>query len=121
MSRHTAHLPSSCYEARGFDWEQEPLARPSKEIFVENLAHWMGKRGLKQTQLADAVGVHRAVVHGWVTGRAHPEAKYYDAIADALDIPVASLFEDPTDSRTTGLDIDKAIRMVTEAAKKGSS
>jgi len=97
------------------------VVKPSRLAFAENLTEIMRQTGLSGAELARRIGRTRAAISRWCDGTQEPSFEDKDAIAKALGIPVAKLFEDPTDSRSTGIEIDKAIRMVVEAAKKGSS
>lgn len=120
MTNHTAHFTPHRYAEVGFCGEGD-LVRPSRDNFAENLAEFMRRQEISGAELGRRVGRTRGAIAKWLDGSQEPSFEDKDAIAKALGIPVARLFEDPTDARTTGIEIDTAIRMVVEAAKKGSS
>lgn len=116
MSIFTAVSPRVCYETPLIQWGQA-VARPSRELFMENLNRALQQKGMRPSQLATAIGVDRSVVHAWIKGKAHPEQRYYDRIADALEMPVAHLFLDMTDVRNSGLVADQAFSAIQKIAE----
>lgn len=51
------------------------------------------KKGISQEGLADEAGMHRTYMWGIERGRRNPSLGHLTRIADALDVPLASLFE----------------------------
>lgn len=93
------------------------MAKPSRENFVANLNRLLAEVGIKNADIARKVGVSRATIGRWIDGETQPGYDELDALARVLNKPVSAFFEDPTDDRTTGLEIDKALRMVVEVVK----
>jgi transcriptional regulator with XRE-family HTH domain len=61
--------------------------------FGQKLQLLLDEAGLKQSKLADALGVSRNTVSGWCKGTKTPTIERTYAIADFLDIPVYRLLE----------------------------
>ena len=120
MSINTESLPIKNYEAFGFRSEGDLVGR-CRQNFLRNLKRFMAAKGITNADIAREFGISRSTAGAWVSGGTQPRFEDIDGLAEMLDQPVAAFFEDPSDSRSTGLDLDKAIRMVVEAAKKGSS
>lgn len=103
-------------------WVEGLLAKPnSKELLRKNLNVLMGDKRGENAKLANHVGVDPSVVSNWRTGKNSPEIEKLSRIADYFGLSVAQLFTDPTDIRTTGMDLETALRMVTEAVKKSQT
>lgn len=51
------------------------------------------KKGISQEALADEAGMHRTYMWGIERGRRNPSLGHLTRIADALEVPLASLFE----------------------------
>jgi transcriptional regulator with XRE-family HTH domain len=51
-------------------------------------------RGWSQERLAEESGMHRTYMWGIEQGMRNPSVRHLIRLADALDIPVKSLFED---------------------------
>lgn len=92
--------------------------RPSKELFRENMDRRIRELDITASELAKRVGVHRAVVSNWLSGNSHPEARFYDDIAKALNTVVSKLFEDPTEPESIGMDEDRALRVIEGLVKR---
>lgn len=97
------------------------MVQPSAELFKRHLNEFLGDRHGVNAALARHCGVDPSLVTHWRKGRNLPTIEMLDLIATFVGKPVASFFDDDTDSRLETVDIDKAIKIVTEAAKKGSS
>lgn len=94
-------------------------ARPEEEPLVRNLKALREKRGLTQAALAEAAGLTANGVWMIETGRTHPRQETLQRLADALDAPVAQLFDVPPraipedalasfESLTGGIGIERA-------------
>ena len=116
MSINTAKLPKACYEKRSFRMRR-PLVRPSRDNFAENLKRMMAAKNLRNADIAREFKISRATVGRWVDGASQPDYEAIDRLAKLLGVPVSTLFEDPTDPASTGIQLDKALRMVNEAVK----
>lgn len=61
---------------------------------AERLRHWRAVRGLSLETLATRSGVSRSMISCIERGESNPTAVLLDRLAQALDVPLASLFED---------------------------
>ncbi|MFD0306296.1 helix-turn-helix domain-containing protein [Streptomyces sp. NPDC127119] len=68
----------------------------------EDFGPWLARQlqltRMKQTELAEAVGVTRAAVSAWITGRAEPRTETINKIAEALKLDVGTLHTRTTDT-----------------------
>lgn len=55
-----------------------------RQIFKRELPKYMDRAGMKQVDLAKALGMSKSTVHCWITGKAFPEIDTIQKIADAL-------------------------------------
>ena len=55
-----------------------------RQIFKRELPKFMEKAGMKQIDLAKALGMSKSTVHCWITGKAFPEIDTIQKIADVL-------------------------------------
>lgn len=62
-----------------------------REIFQRNFINLMEKEGITQQQLADEVGVKRATVSAWITGRGYPRANVMERISNFFGIKLSDL------------------------------
>lgn len=62
------------------------------EIFRKNLTFYRKEKGLKQRQLAELSGTNISNIGGYESGKAIPPLPVILKIAEALSIPVDSLF-----------------------------
>jgi transcriptional regulator with XRE-family HTH domain len=71
---------------------------------VEDFGPWLGRQlrraGMSQAQLAESLGLTRAAVSAWITGRAEPREDTKRAIADVLGTDPASLYNRTVDIST---------------------
>jgi transcriptional regulator with XRE-family HTH domain len=112
----TAALPNDCYtDARH---GLEGMARSSKKNFCDNLKRIMQAMDVDGSELARRIKRTPTTVSRWRKGIQEPSFKDMDAIASALGVPVQDLFLDPDDEKTTGIPLDKALMMVTEAVRE---
>lgn len=58
-------------------------------------------RGLRQSDLAERVGLSREAIHTIETGKRRPSTRALWDIAAALDVPAWDLIENPVDLKTT--------------------
>jgi transcriptional regulator with XRE-family HTH domain len=72
---------------------------------VEAFGPWLGRQlrraGISQAQLADRLGLTRAAVSAWITGRAEPREDTKRAIAEVLGTDTASIYNRTADLATT--------------------
>lgn len=73
----------------------------SKEIFAENLRHYMKKKNLTQRELADIVGVSQPTVNEWLMGKKYPRINKIDRMADYFGILKSDLIEDKKNNPTS--------------------
>lgn len=55
-----------------------------RQIFKRELPKYMERAGMKQIDLAKALGMSKSTVHCWITGKAFPEIDTIQRIADVL-------------------------------------
>ena len=55
-----------------------------RQIFKRELPKYMERAGMKQIDLAKALGMSKSTVHCWITGKAFPEIDTIQKIADVL-------------------------------------
>lgn len=68
-----------------------------RQIFKRELPKYMDKAGMKQVDLAKALGMSKSTVHCWITGKAFPEIDTIQRIADAIGCQTDDLIvEKPT-------------------------
>ncbi|MFJ7249144.1 helix-turn-helix domain-containing protein [Kitasatospora sp. NPDC098652] len=69
---------------------------------TEDFGPWLGRqlrrRDMTQAELATAVGVTRAAVSAWITGRATPRPETVRLIADAFGTDLATVYERTSDA-----------------------
>lgn len=58
-----------------------------------NLKEIIKRRGLKQTFLADELGVSKQVFSTWTTGKSKPSLEVAYKIADKLDCSITDIWE----------------------------
>lgn len=66
----------------------------NKEVFWTVLPRYMTIAGMKQTDLAKAVGVSKSTVHCWLARKSFPEIDTIQKIADALNCRTDDLLID---------------------------
>ncbi|MFI6846095.1 helix-turn-helix domain-containing protein [Kitasatospora sp. NPDC050467] len=68
----------------------------------EDFGPWLGRqlrrRDMTQAELATRVGVTRAAVSAWITGRAQPRPETVRQIADAFDTDLTTVYERTSDA-----------------------
>lgn len=113
----TGRSPKACYGVRRCEWE--PVPRPSKQNFRENLRNLIDGAGLDDKAFAKEIGVSPATLSRWLSGTNEPSFEDLDAIANYFEKSAHELFFDPTDKRTSKVDLDTALRIVTAHAHAG--
>lgn len=97
------------------------MAKPSRELFAWNVRQRMERLKLSDAEVARRVGeilgrpISRATVGRWkkTDDGQEPVFEVRDALATVLGLPVAHLYRDATDSRTTaGLEIWEMYEMI---------
>ena len=63
------------------------------KILAQNLRSICREKGIKQRELAAALGVHEATVSMWFSAKSAPEIRTLDPLAKFLGVSVPSLFE----------------------------
>lgn len=63
----------------------------SRDLFRENLAFFMKRAKMNQSQLAKELGVSKATVSCWLSGKAFPRIDTMQEIADCLNCTVSQL------------------------------
>lgn len=65
---------------------------PIDPAFGRRIAQIRTSRGMKQTELAGRLNVHKVTLHGWETGRRRVDPVSIKRIADILGVTVDELF-----------------------------
>jgi transcriptional regulator with XRE-family HTH domain len=98
-----AHSADGWYKpprgARLKNGDLSPLAKATRQAFIDNLMYWLAARGMKAADLAKALGVSPSTISNWKSGINFPSPDQFDRISEALDLPIAFLFWDPSDGR----------------------
>lgn len=68
-----------------------------RQIFKRELPKYMDRAGMKQIDLAKALGKSKSTVHCWMTGKAFPEIDTIQKIADALGCATDDLIVEKTE------------------------
>lgn len=87
-------------------WHKEELLMSRKvigkdeanQIFASNLRKQLETRGLKQSDVADAIGVGQTTFNNWCTGVSSPRRDMLQKLADYLNIDYRVLLSDDSDS-----------------------
>ncbi len=64
-----------------------------RDIFQENLIHFLETRGKTQKDLAEYVGVTKSTVSGWIHGVSYPRADAMEQICNYFGINLSKLVE----------------------------
>lgn len=75
-------------------WGPESMT-DARKIFAANLARLVVRQGFSKSGLAGALKVKTQMVSRWLKGETLP-SKYLEAIAEYLQVPISSLFSEPT-------------------------
>jgi DNA-binding Xre family transcriptional regulator len=116
LLKKATQLPLSWYQSLGLGMERA-LVKPARDNFASNLDNLMTEKNMSDAELARRLHVSRMSVGRWRNGKAPPSFEYLDSIAETLGCSVKDLFTDPTDDRTTGMDLKTALAMVAEVVK----
>lgn len=65
----------------------------NKEIMGQNIAYYLKKKGITQTQLADVIGVSPATVNEWISGKKYPRIDKIEMMAKYFGINKSDLVE----------------------------
>jgi transcriptional regulator with XRE-family HTH domain len=76
-----------------------------RSIFSQNLIRYRKKRGLSQADLAQATGISNRMIGHYEVSSTLPPIEKIEAIAQALDIRPAQLFEDPNGNNQGSVDL----------------
>lgn len=72
-----------------------------RKTIIENMIFYREKRGMKQKELAEAIGVKANTVSTWESGTNAPSLQALYKICKALDISISDLFGKYANERTT--------------------
>lgn len=64
----------------------------TRHIFIQNLKFYRKQAGLTQEKLAEKIGMSTSYIGDMEARERFPSAETIDKIADALDVPVSTLF-----------------------------
>lgn len=88
-----------------------------REIFSENLKHYMKKKGNTQTDLIKALNLSKSTISTWCRGTRLPRMHHMQALADYFDIDKTMLLENTLDKvnlEKNSKDISFLIETITE-------
>ena len=57
------------------------------------LRYWRKQKGLKQTELADLIGMHVTFISLWENGHSVPPRAVMERISEILEKPITMLFD----------------------------
>jgi len=69
-----------------------------RQSLGRNLARLRRENGLSQEAFADVAGLHRTYISGIERGVRNPTITIVQKLADALEVPIAALFDTDADS-----------------------
>lgn len=118
LSRDIAGVPKPCYEPY---WllDEGLLARPSsRKIFGAILKQLVDESPLTQAAIAKAIGVSPGTITHMVKGRSPANLDQLEKLADLFGVPIPYLLGGPRDLSDPKMDINTALRLVTEVVKK---
>jgi len=90
----------------------QPLVRPCRKVFAENLRLLCEKRKTSNAALAEAANVSVAAVTLWLQGERLPRAEQIDKIAAYLNASFVDFFTDSHDARPDQLAYLRAIELI---------
>lgn len=111
------------YSEHVFDWEQalaQPTRHNTRYNFARNLDRLLTEKKIRNAKLASAMDVSKATIGRWRTGEAQPTFDDLDKLCGLLGVAVMELYLDPSDERTTGMDLKTALAMITDAIEKSA-
>ena len=83
----------------------------NKETLAKNLAHYVGRSGRDQREIAEAVGVAPSTFNEWMKGKKYPRIDKIQMLADYFGIRMSDLIEEagenghaPSEPQLTGVD-----------------
>lgn len=66
----------------------------ARELFKDNLNHYLQERGIEQVQIVDALGTTASTVSDWVNGKKYPRVDAMQRLADFLGVRMSDLTGD---------------------------
>lgn len=90
----------------------------SKEVFANNLKHYMESFGKNQREMADIVGVSAPTFNEWIRGKKYPRIDKIEKLAHYFGILKSDLIEERTPEREA---IQKKSSTVADAVLKMKS
>ena len=64
-----------------------------KEVFAENLTHYINKSGKKAVDIAASIGVSKGTFSDWKNGKSIPRTDKFDALCEYFNCSRADLLE----------------------------
>ncbi len=119
-----------CYRVFGLGGRRRPLARPSRQNFAENLTRAQLALGVNKSEFGALLGFSPATIGRWLDAKQEPSFEDKDRLIMALNAvlkerglghiayTVADLYADPTEPKSMGMDIERAMRLLQEVVKK---
>lgn len=74
--------------------KNEQATKAQLITFSRNLRHFLEESGMKQSSLAESLGVSGASVCDWARGKKYPRPGYIVQMAEIFDVPVSALREE---------------------------
>ena len=73
------------------------MGENQRQVFVNNLRHYMERRGVEQSDIVTALGVSASTVSDWFNGKKYPRVDAMQMLADYLGVLISDLTsENPT-------------------------
>jgi len=89
----------------------------NREVFIKNFQKYMELNRLKQTDVAKALGVNRATVSAWATGRGYPRADVMQKLANYLNVQMSDLVIESQESETEEERLLSMFRLLSSTGK----
>lgn len=79
---------------------EKQTAQQMKEIMAKNIQKFLDKKGVDQTEMANALEFPESTVSNWMTATTYPRLDKIQAMADYFNIYRSDLIEDKSEIQT---------------------
>lgn len=88
----------------------------------KTISKYRKEKGLKQSELAELMGVSQSYIARWETDRIRPRKNSLEQLSQVLEVPVEKLLIGGKEGLASSLDIDdvELVEMLTELPKLGA-
>ena len=90
------------------------MATWSKEVFAQNLLHYMNKYNKTQKDIADIVGVSAPTVNDWIKAKKYPRIDKIEKLANYFGILKSNLIEEHTSETTDTINAPNIFKIETK-------